>query len=117
MADDTVTFDGFEEPTANFTRIPNAFLEAMSIIDTVGEMKVVYYILRHTWGFRDDCKKITLDEFQYGRKYKDGTRLDDGTGLTKPTIIDGLARAEEHGFIEVEVDGRDAARIRKSYSL
>lgn len=110
-------FGGFEEPQANFTRIPNAFLEAMSIIDTLGEMKVVYYILRHTWGFQDEVKRITLDEFQYGRKRKDGTRLDSGTGLSKPTIIDGLSRAEQHGFIEVEVDDRDAARVKKFYSL
>ena len=117
MAEDTVTFEGFEEPTANFTRIPNAFLEAMSIIDTMGEMKVVYYILRHTWGFQDDYKRITLDEFQHGRKRKNGSRLDEGTGLAKSTIIDGLRRAQEHGFIEVETDNRDAARVRKYYSL
>jgi hypothetical protein len=117
MTENNATFEGFEYPEANFTRIPNAFLESMSIIDTVGEMKVVYYVLRHTWGYQDDCKKITLDEFQYGRKRKDGSRLDNGTGLAKSTIVDGLNRAEQHGFIEVDVDIRDMARIKKYYSL
>lgn len=112
-----VKFEGFEDPRSNFTRIPNAFLEAMHIIDTLGEMKVVYYILRNTWGYQDDCKKLTLDEFQNGRKRKDGSRMDDGTGLAKSTIIDGLRRAEEHGFIQVEVDDSDAARIKKTYRL
>ena len=117
MTEATVAFEGFEPPQANFTRIPNDFLEAMSIINTLGEMKVVYYILRHTWGFQDDSKRITLDEFRHGRKRKDGSRLDSGTGLAKSTIIDGLLRAEEHGFIEVHIDTKDAARIKKTYSL
>ena len=110
-------YSGFEEPKANFTRVPNDFLEAMHIIDTVGEMKVVYYILRHTWGFQDDQKKITLDEFEHGRKRRDGTRLDSGTGLSKPTIINGLKRAEQHGFIIVGKDDSDGGRVKKFYSL
>ena len=118
MAEDTIMqYDGFEEPKSNFTRVPNDFLEAMHLIDTVGEMKVVYYILRHTWGFQDDQKKITLDEFEHGRKRRDGTRLDGGTGLSKPTIIDGLKRAEQHGFIIVSKDDSDGGRVKKFYSL
>jgi len=80
-------------------------------------MKVILYILRHTWGYHDDCKRISVDEFCNGRKRKGGERLDAGTGLSEPTVRDGLARAEAHGFITVEVDDSDLGRIQKFYSL
>jgi len=110
-------FEGFTEPKSNFSKLPHQFIEILPRIETKGEMAVILYILRHTWGFQDSHKKITLDEFENGRKRADGTRMDGGTGLSRPTILDGLARAEEHGFINVECDGSDKARVKKVYSL
>ena len=110
-------FSGFEEPKENWSKLPHAFVNALPLVETEGELKVILYILRHTWGFQDKEKKITLDEFRSGRRRKDRTRLDAGTGLSKPTIIDGLERAEQHGFITVEVDDSDKARVKKLYSL
>jgi DNA-binding PadR family transcriptional regulator len=110
-------FNGFEPPTENWSKLPHQFIDALPLVETIGEMKVILYILRHTWGFQDDEKKITLDEFANGRRRRDRTRLDNGTGLSKPTIINGLKRAIEHGFIQVEVDERDKGRVKKFYSL
>ena len=56
-------FTGFNEPKENWSKLPNEFVDALPMIETIGEMKVILYILRHTWGFHDDEKKITLDEF------------------------------------------------------
>jgi DNA-binding PadR family transcriptional regulator len=86
-------------------------------IKTIGELKVIIYTLRHTWGYQDDYKKITLDEFEKGRKRKDGSRIDNGTGLTKPTIVDGIKRAVADGFLFEHVDLSDTARVKKFYSL
>ena len=110
-------FCGFDEPVQNWSTLPHSLINLLPMIGTLGELKVILYILRHTWGFNDVWKKITLDEFQYGRKRKDGTRLDSGTGLAAPTIRDGLRKAEEHGFICVEVDDSDLARIHRFFSL
>jgi len=110
-------FCGFSVPKSNFSRLPHQFIEIMPQIETKGEMAVILYILRHTWGFQETSKKITLDEFENGRKKSDGTRMDGGTGLSRPTILDGLERAEAHGFIEVERDESDSARVKKVYSL
>jgi len=110
-------FPGFDEPTSNYSKMPHTMIDSLPQIETLGEMKVILYILRHTWGFQDDQKKITLDEFESGRKLKDGTRMDGGTGLSKPTIMDGLKRAEQHGFIVVETDDSDKARVKRFYSL
>jgi hypothetical protein len=114
-----MTFAGFELPQENWSKLPHAFIEALPLVETIGEMKVILYILRHTWGYQEfgEGKKITLDEFENGRAKRDGTRLDAGTGLTRPTIIDGLNRAEAHGFIIVETDESDAARVKKFYCI
>ena len=88
-------------------------------VTSIAELKVVEYILRHTWGFQEfGIKKcITTDEFMYGRKHQDGTRMDKGTGLSKPSVISGLQLALKHGFIEEEVDASDRARVKKYYNL
>ena len=110
-------FNGFKQPKENWSKLPNELIDALSIIETIGELKVILYILRHTWGYHDSEKKITLDEFQHGRKYSDGSRIDSGTGLSRPTILSGIEKAVEHGFINVEVDSSDKARVKKLYSL
>ena len=110
-------YDGYEKPKENWFKIPNRFI-VMSSEMNLAEMKVVLYILRHTWGYSEyeKPKRITMDEFMYGRKRKDGTRMDNGTGLGETTIRNGLKTAEENGHITVVVDDNtDKARIRKSY--
>lgn len=112
-----MTFNGFNEPAENWSKLPHQFIDILSDIETIGEMKVLIYTLRHTWGYRDEYKKITLDEFQNGRKRRNGSRIDKGTGLSKPTIIDGIKRAVAHGFLFEYVDNSDRARVEKYYSL
>lgn len=113
----TNAFSGFEKPTSNFCRIPNQFFDLLPSFATRSELIVVLYILRHTWGFDDDSKKITLDEFVNGRKRKDGSRIDSGTGLTKPSVVSGIKSAVEHQFIIVDKDDKDKARKERTYSL
>lgn len=111
------TFNGFSEPKENWTKLPNEFIEELPEINSMSELKCILYILRHTWGFHDEQKKLTTDEFMNGRKRRDGTRMDSGTGLSKNSIISGLKSAEEHGFIEVDLDKRDMARMKKTFRL
>ena len=112
-------FKGFKPPEANYSKLPHALIEALSKFTSQGELMVVLYILRHTWGFQefDQFKKITIDEFMRGRKKKKGKRMNGGIGMSKGAVIRGLERAEEHGFIKVEKDERDKARVKKYYML
>lgn len=112
-----VSFAGFDSPESNWSKLPHQLIAAFPLIETLGEALVILYVLRHTWGFGDEEKWITMDEFMQGRKRRDGTRFDNGTGLTAPTIRDGLARAVEHGFLIVRTDDSDKARIRHYYAL
>jgi hypothetical protein len=112
-------FAGFERPRQNWSKLPHALIESLPEFSSKAELVVVLYILRHTWGFSEFAKpkKITLDEFQNGRKRKDGSRLDSGVGMSKTSIINGLRAAVENGFVEVVEDDSDAARKRRYYSL
>lgn len=112
-------FEGFSKPEANFFRLPNEWTDMTANITSLAEVKLVEYVLKHTWGYSefDLVKKITTNEFMYGRKKKDGTRIDSGTGLSKPSVIEGLTNAVKHGLLEVEIDESDKARIKKFYKL
>src|SRR5438874_10763373 len=113
------TFEGFNKPEANFFRLPNEWTDITARITSLAEMKLVEYVLKHTWGYSefDLVKKITTDEFMYGRRKKNGERIDQGTGLSKPSVIEGLNSAIKHGLLEVEIDDSDRARIKKYYKL
>lgn len=115
----SLTFEGFEKPRENWSKFPHAFIDALPLVETVSELKVILYILRHTWGYQEYGipKRITLDEFANGRKRTDGSRLDSGIGLTIPSIRNGLKRATEHGFIVHERDDEDPARVKNFYTL
>src|SRR5207247_1389819 len=108
-------FEGFNKPEANFFRLPNEWTDITAQVTSLAEMKLVEYVLKHTWGYSefDMVKKITTDEFMYGRKRKSGERIDKGTGLSKPSVIAGLNNAVKHGLLEVEIDDSDKARIKK----
>jgi hypothetical protein len=124
------TFPGFWHPDeyeVGFTKLPHEFIEEMpKMSDT--ELRIVLYILRHTWGYQEidnetsrrkigRGKKITTDEFMHGRKRQDGSRMDSGTGLSDRGVKNGIEQAIRHGYIICEVNDHDKARIKKYYSL
>ena len=115
----TVNFPGFSKPESNFFRLPNEWIDITANIDNIAELKVVQYVLRHTWGYQEYGiqKHITVNEFLHGRKRKDSSRMDNGTGLSEMSVRNGIAKALEHGYIEVTVDDSDKARVKKYYSL
>src|SRR5215207_4624487 len=112
-------FPGFDRPQQNWFKLPYEWTDITAKITSLAELKVVEYVLKHTWGYQEYNlkKKISIDEFMHGRKRKDGTTIDQGTGLSKQSVIDGLKNAVEHGFLEVEKDDSDLARKKRYYSL
>lgn len=113
----TAPFAGFDDPQENWSKLPHEFVNRLPQFTSMSEMKVVLYILRHTWGYHDPKKVITIDEFMHGRKRKDDSRIDAGTGLSRSSVIDGLRTAVAHGFVCTSIDDSDAARIEKTYWL
>jgi DNA-binding PadR family transcriptional regulator len=115
--DNVIPFTGFEPPKANYFKVPNKFWDIEDL--TVHERMVLLYILRHTWGYQEFgiYKAITTDEFQHGRKERDGKRQDKGCGVSRGGISNALSTLAKKGYILVETDTSDLARIKKSYML
>lgn len=113
------SFVGFTEPTSNYFRMPRIWTNITAAINNLAELKVVEYILRHTWGYQEYGikKHITVDEFVAGRKRQNGSRMDRGTGLSERAVRYGLDRALGDGLIVEEVDATDRGRVKKSYAL
>ena len=119
MIDSHPKFEGFDIPEQNWFRLPNSWTDITRQMKSLAELKVVEYVLRHSWGYREYgvAKRISINEFMNGRRRKDGSRIDGGTGLSNRSVIDGLRNAVKHGFLIEEIDDRDRGRIRKHYLL
>jgi hypothetical protein len=120
----TKRFEGFrkpEKPETGFYHVANEWTDITSGIDNLAELKIIEYIMRHTWGFKeyDSFKHITVDEFMHGRLKADRvTRMDKGTGLKSDrSVKDGIKAAIEHGYIICDIDASNKAKTRKSYKL
>ena len=112
-------FTGFVVPSQNWFRMPNEWTNITAGMTSLAELKVVEYVLRHTWGYQEYgiAKQISITEFMDGRRRQDGSRLDHGTGLSNRSVIDGLRNAVEDGYLVEERDERDRGRIQKLYRL
>ncbi len=113
-------WEGFTKPDMEFLKVcHDDLVNMLPLIDSLAELKVILYVMRHTWGFQeyDTYKRITVDEFINGRMLRTRERMDGGTGLSDFGVKTGINRAIEHGFLECEIDYRDLGRISKSYRL
>lgn len=119
MGDENI-FPGFRKPSKGYFSLPNEWTDITAEIDSLSELKVLEYTIRHTWGFERGYgtpKWITIDEFMNGRMKADGTRMDKGTKLSENAVKEGLRRAIKHGYITCNVNDNDKARIKKSYTV
>ncbi len=116
---DAARFPGFDLPEQNWFKMPNEWTNITAEIKSLAELKIVEYVLRHTWGYQEYgiAKKITIDEFMHGRKRADKLRMDKGTGLSKQSVINGIKSAVNRGLLKEEIDDSDKARIKKYYLL
>ncbi len=113
-------FTGFPSPTRNFFSLPHEMINIIAEIKNLAELKVIIYVIRHTWGYQEYgiTKAITVEEFMHGRRRTDGSRIDNGTGLLSDrSVKDGIKAAIEHGYLICDVDDTDKARIKKAYAL
>jgi hypothetical protein len=119
QASDDFHFAGFGRPKSNYFKMPKEWTNLTAKMNSLAEVKVVEYVLKHTWGYQEFgiAKKITTDEFINGRRRKDGSRMDDGTGLDAKSVRSGLQKAVEHGLIIEEVNDSDLGRIKKYYLI
>jgi phage replication O-like protein O len=92
-----MVFPGFPEAaqTWDFPNCINGWVNRLS----GAEFKVLWYILRHTYGWQKEEDKISYSQFMYGIKKKDGTWLDKGTGLSRDSVNKSIKGLLRKGFI------------------
>lgn len=94
-------FQGFTSPFT--TPVPDQFFDLLlARIDSLAELKVVLYVLRRTFGFGKLVDRISYSQFSEGirvRRGEEERQLDEGTGLSPPSVSDGLRRALAHGYL------------------
>jgi hypothetical protein len=81
-------FRGFLSP--NTTPIPDQLFDELLPVLGGAELKVLLYICRRTFGFKKESDNISLNQMLRGIVRKDGTKLDAGVGLSKPTLLRAL---------------------------
>ena len=91
-------FEGFSSP--NFTSVPDEFFDEVAPRLSGSEVKVALYIIRRTYGFKKSDDDISLSQMQNGITRRDGTRLDIGAGVSKPSLLTALKSLEEKGIIQ-----------------
>jgi phage replication O-like protein O len=99
VADNQSTFPGFQFP--NTTQIPNEVFDTLMPHLSGGELKVLLYICRRTFGFRKGSDSISLTQIAHGITTKAGRVLDQGTGLSKRHVINALKALEKRNIITV----------------
>lgn len=106
-------------PQAPYAIYPHELHERLPDFKTLAEMKVVLYVFWHTYHWQEYSafKSITLDEFEHGKKRRDGSRIDQGVGMAHKTIIQGIRQAKEDHLLYEQEDTADLARIEKRYAL
>ena len=91
MADDQIktrmAANGFDP---GFTAIPNQLLDMFIPFLSAAEVRVLLYVLRRTFGFGKQLDGISLRQICEGVVSLTGRRLDYGTGLSKPAVIEAI---------------------------
>lgn len=74
----------------NSTQIPNVISDLIEPRIPEAEMRCLKYICRRTYGFHKEKDRISLTQFVKGIIGRDGERLDYGTGLSRPSVVEAL---------------------------
>jgi len=85
-------FSGYRIP--GYTQIPDQLLDDQLHLLTHAELKVLLYIMRHTFGYKRDGDHLSARQIAEGLVRRDGTRVDHGTGCEIATVRRTVKRLE-----------------------
>jgi phage replication O-like protein O len=75
--------------------VPNELFDQLLPELSGAELKVLFYVLRRTFGFKKGSDRISRNQLERGISRRHGEVLDRGTGLSRRAIraaLDGLVR-------------------------
>jgi hypothetical protein len=109
-------FRGFAPPY--YTQVPDQLFDELLPHLSGAELKVLLYIIRRTFGFKKDSDAISLSQICGGIKKRDGTMLDEGTGLSRQTAIVAVKALElKEIIIAKRQSGDDGVHETTTYGL
>jgi len=82
------TFIGFTIP--NYTLVPDEVFDFLLSLLSGSEIKTLLYITRRTFGYSKESENISLKRMLKGYIDKDKNIVDNGVGLTKPSLLKTL---------------------------
>ncbi len=100
-------YEGFPSPTG--TIVPDAVFDILMPELKDGELRVLLYIIRRTFGFMKQSDTISLRQMVEGIHTRDGRVLDRGTGLQKSAVATALKGLRDKKIIKV-IHNRSATR-------
>lgn len=107
------SFGGFKN--LNSTPIPDEFFDVLAVQLSEAELRVLLYIMRRTFGFKKKADAISLSQLTGGIRKRDGSMLDYGTGLSRPSVLKAVSGLQTKGIITIEKrtgeDGRNEVNV------
>ena len=79
--------------------IPDSFFDAVAPHLTEAELRVALYVIRRTFGFKEDQDRISLRQLVEGIRSRDGEVIDRGTGMSKAGVVRGVKGLVARGVI------------------
>lgn len=96
---DFSSFQGFESPL--YTQVPDQFIRFAPHLGNAA-LRVGLYIIHHTFGYKKESDRISMSQMCQGiRSRKDGTIIDEGTGMVRSSVWRGINELLEKNIIEV----------------
>src|SRR5436190_18683822 len=90
-------YKGFSAPTT--TPTPDDLFDRFLAELSGGELKVLLYITRRTFGFKKEADSISFSQLTSGIKTRSGKLLDHGTGLSLSAVKLAVRSLERRGLI------------------
>ena len=114
---------GFSDPKENYYRLPNNWFDFwISFRAEFGDrfappLKVLEYVLLHTWGQNkfDGRIRLSANEIHSGRKGRKKTRLDSGVGVSENAVRKAAETLAKMGALNISQNHKDKARMMRTY--
>src|SRR5919202_531960 len=100
-------FEGFDNPTT--TPVPDVVFDRLMPVLSDGELRVLLYIMRRTFGFKKQSDNISIKQLVQGITTRNGKVLDHGTGASRASVVRALRGLTKKGII-VAQRNRSAAK-------
>ncbi len=96
---DDFYYEGFSRHIG--TVVPDDVFDVLAPRLKESELRVLLYIVRHTFGWRKYSDAISLSQLTNGIRTREGQIVDLGTGMSRKAVIAGVKGLVEKGIITV----------------